>query len=133
MQSSTEANARAMGCQSPSSGKAADSNKHSRQEHAQQHKPSTVPAGLAKSVLLKRPRILLTFLQYVCRVDIADMAPKKRDRCIKEVHLLQQLHHPHIITMYDAFIDQNQLIIITEWAPGGEFSDLAHSCSSIHS
>lgn len=47
------------------------------------------------------------------------MAPKKRDRCIKEVHLLQQLNHPHIITMYDAFIDQSQLIIITEWAPGG--------------
>eukprot|EP00878_Enallax_costatus_P044843 GHUV01053603.1.p1 GENE.GHUV01053603.1~~GHUV01053603.1.p1 ORF type:complete len:179 (+),score=36.13 GHUV01053603.1:770-1306(+) len=65
------------------------------------------------------------------RVDIADMAPKKRDRCIKEVHLLQQLNHPHIITMYDAFIDQNQLTIVTEWAPGGEgtATTLAELCA----
>lgn len=66
------------------------------------------------------------------------MAPKKRDRCIKEVHLLQQLNHPHIITMFDAFIDQNQLIIITEWAPGGELLDLhngrpSHACQSDNS
>jgi serine/threonine protein kinase len=54
-----------------------------------------------------------------CSVEIADMPPKKRDRCIKEVHLLQQLSHPNIITMFDAFVDQDQLVIITEWAPGG--------------
>ncbi|KAF6254591.1 NimA-related protein kinase 6 [Scenedesmus sp. NREL 46B-D3] len=48
------------------------------------------------------------------------MPPKKRDRCVKEVHLLQQLSHPNIITMYDAFVDHEQLVIITEWAPGGD-------------
>lgn len=47
------------------------------------------------------------------------MPPKKRERCIKEVHLLQQLSHPNIITMFDAFVDGDQLVIITEWAPGG--------------
>jgi serine/threonine protein kinase len=59
----------------------------------------------------------LLFLQP--SVEIADMPPKKRDRCIKEVQLLQQLSHPNIITMFDAFVDQDQLVIITEWAPGG--------------
>jgi hypothetical protein len=52
--------------------------------------------------------------------QIFDLAPKKRDRCLQEVHLLRQLDHPHIMHMLDAFIDNNQLIIICEWAPGGE-------------
>eukprot|EP00775_Hariotina_reticulata_P005831 gene5831-6072_t len=58
------------------------------------------------------------------RVDIDTMAAKKRERCIKEVHLLQQLNHPHILTCHDAFIDQQQLIIVTEWAPGGDMKRL---------
>ncbi|WIA30784.1 hypothetical protein OEZ86_000843 [Tetradesmus obliquus] len=58
------------------------------------------------------------------RVEIADMPPKKRERCIKEVHLLQQLSHPNIITMFDAFVDGDQLVIITEWAPGGDLKRL---------
>lgn len=36
-----------------------------------------------------------------------------------EVRLFQQLSHPNIIQMLDAFIDENQLIIIFEWAPSG--------------
>ncbi len=52
--------------------------------------------------------------------QIFDLAPRKRDRCLQEVHLLHQLSHPHIMRMLDAFIDNNQLIIICEWAPGGE-------------
>lgn len=56
------------------------------------------------------------------------MPPKKRDRCVKEVHLLQQLSHPNIITMYDAFVDHEQLVIITEWAPGG-----ARNCGPLSS
>ncbi len=49
------------------------------------------------------------------------MTPKKRDRCLKEVHLLQQLDHPCILQLLDAFVEANeQLVIITEWAPGGQ-------------
>lgn len=35
--------------------------------------------------------------------------------------LLLQLNHPYIIQMLDAFIDENMLIIIFEWAPAGWF------------
>lgn len=48
------------------------------------------------------------------------MTQKKRDRCLTEVTLFQQLNHPNIIQMMDAFIDENQLIIIFEWAPAGQ-------------
>ncbi len=52
------------------------------------------------------------------------MTQKKRDRCLQEVALLQQLSHPFIIQMYDAFIDENMLIIIFEWAPAGDLKRL---------
>jgi NIMA (never in mitosis gene a)-related kinase len=48
------------------------------------------------------------------------MSQKKRDRCLQEVTLLSQLSHPNIIQMLDAFIDENMLIIIFEWAPAGD-------------
>jgi NIMA (never in mitosis gene a)-related kinase len=48
------------------------------------------------------------------------MPQRKRDRCLQEVVLLQQLSHPCIIQMLDAFIDQNMLFIVFEWAPAGE-------------
>lgn len=55
------------------------------------------------------------------RVEIFDMAAKKRERCLKEVQLLKDLSsHPHILELLEAFIDENQLIIVTEWAPGGD-------------
>lgn len=40
-------------------------------------------------------------------------------RAVQEVTLLAQLKHPYIIQMLDAFIDENMLIIIFEWAPAG--------------
>ena len=48
------------------------------------------------------------------------MTQKKRERCLQEVTLFQKLDHPYIIQMYDAFIDENMLIIIFEWAPAGK-------------
>lgn len=54
------------------------------------------------------------------RAQIFEMTQKKRERCLQEVTLLQQLTHPYIIQMLDAFIDENMLIIIFEWAPAGE-------------
>ena len=57
------------------------------------------------------------------KVQIFDMMDAKaRDRCLKEVQLLQTLPpHPSIIAYLDAFIDSNELYIVFEWA---EFGDL---------
>eukprot|EP00959_Pyramimonas_sp_CCMP1952_P196046 4098930-Pyramimonas_sp.AAC.1 len=52
------------------------------------------------------------------------MAPKKRERCLQEVQLLQTLHHPNIISMLDSFIEDNMLIIVFEWALGGDLKRL---------
>ncbi|GAX74762.1 hypothetical protein CEUSTIGMA_g2209.t1 [Chlamydomonas eustigma] len=60
----------------------------------------------------------------VKKVEIFEMTQKKRERCLQEVSLLQQLSHPFIIQMYDAFIDENMLIIIFEWAPAGDLKRL---------
>ncbi|KXZ47461.1 hypothetical protein GPECTOR_35g899 [Gonium pectorale] len=60
----------------------------------------------------------------VKKVEIFEMSAKKRDRCLQEVTLLQQLDHPNIIQMLDAFIDENMLIIVFEWAPAGDLKRL---------
>jgi serine/threonine protein kinase len=40
------------------------------------------------------------------------------------VQLLQSLRHPHIIEMLDSFIEDNELIIVFEWALGGDLKRL---------
>ncbi|MEW5299511.1 MAG: hypothetical protein WDW36_002522 [Sanguina aurantia] len=60
----------------------------------------------------------------VKKVEIFEMSAKKRERCLSEVTLLHKLDHPNIIQMLDAFIDENMLIIIFEWAPAGDLKRL---------
>lgn len=53
------------------------------------------------------------------------MDAKSRERCLKEVELLQSLEsHPCIIEYIDAFLDSNELYIIFEWAAHGDLRRL---------
>lgn len=70
------------------------------------------------------PSHACTPLSFFNCTQIFEMSAKKRDRCLQEVTLLQQLDHPNIIQMLDAFIDENMLIIIFEWAPAGDLKRL---------
>jgi hypothetical protein len=60
------------------------------------------------------------------RIQIFDsMDAKSRDRCLKEVELLQSLDaHPSIIEYIDAFLDSNELYIVFEWAAHGDLRRL---------
>jgi serine/threonine protein kinase len=52
------------------------------------------------------------------------MDPKQREKCLKEVKLMQPLDHTNIIKYLDSFIYNNELLIATEWAEKGDLKRL---------
>mmetsp|Transcript_47054 Transcript_47054/g.131188 ORF Transcript_47054/g.131188 Transcript_47054/m.131188 type:complete len:835 (+) Transcript_47054:316-2820(+) len=59
------------------------------------------------------------------KINIFDMmVPKQREKCLKEVKLLQSLDHPNIVKFLSSFVDSNELLIIVEWAEKGDLKRL---------
>uniref|UniRef100_A0A7S0RG92 non-specific serine/threonine protein kinase n=1 Tax=Chlamydomonas leiostraca TaxID=1034604 RepID=A0A7S0RG92_9CHLO len=59
------------------------------------------------------------------KVAIFDMMdPQARVDCLKEVKILQSLEHPNIVKCYNSFIQDNELVIILEWAEAGDLGHL---------
>lgn len=59
------------------------------------------------------------------KVQIFDMMSiRAREKCLKEIRLLQSMQHPNIVRYIDSFILQNELIIVLEWAEGGDLKNL---------
>jgi NIMA (never in mitosis gene a)-related kinase len=50
--------------------------------------------------------------------DIKDA--KAREKCLKEVKLLEALHHENIVRYHDSFFEESVLFIVFEWAAGGD-------------
>lgn len=84
------------------------------------------PLGKGKfSIVYMAKRISDGVLCALKKINIFDMMdPKQRDKCLKEVKLLQSLDHPNIVRFLDASMDQNELHIIVEWAEKGDLKRL---------
>ena len=54
------------------------------------------------------------------KIQVDDMDQKQRNKCLKEVRLLQSLDHDNIIQYLDSFIEGSELIIVVEWAAAGD-------------
>ena len=48
----------------------------------------------------------------------------QRDKCIKEVKLLEKLTHKFIIRYIESFIESNEMFIIVQWAEKGDLKAL---------
>ena len=49
---------------------------------------------------------------------------RQRLQVEKEIKLLENLHHPHVITYFNSFRDKESIFIITEYINGGSLEDL---------
>ena len=80
------------------------------------------PIGQGKfSIVYKAQRIADNQQVALKMIKIFDMMdPQQREKCLKEVRLLESLDHPHIIRYLDSCIEENELLIAIEWAERGD-------------
>jgi len=60
-------------------------------------------------------------------IDLAHLPPKKQQEALKEVQILQNLNHPHVISYYYSCVNNKQLYILMEYAEAGDLQSLISS------
>merc|ERR1719399_1474058 len=91
------------------------------------------PLGKGKfSIVYMAKRLTDGTMCALKKINIFDMmVPKQREKCLKEVRLLQSMDHPNIVKLKDSFIDNNELLIIVEWAEKGDLKRLIRRAASM--
>eukprot|EP00930_Biecheleria_cincta_P095920 TRINITY_DN87811_c0_g1_i1.p1 TRINITY_DN87811_c0_g1~~TRINITY_DN87811_c0_g1_i1.p1 ORF type:complete len:425 (+),score=70.87 TRINITY_DN87811_c0_g1_i1:100-1374(+) len=74
------------------------------------------------AVLVRAPGACSGALNVVKEVDLVRAKDKCREEALKEAELLKSLVHPNIIGYKDAFLDEQMLCIVMEFADGGDLS-----------
>mmetsp|Transcript_52015 Transcript_52015/g.119673 ORF Transcript_52015/g.119673 Transcript_52015/m.119673 type:complete len:161 (-) Transcript_52015:923-1405(-) len=57
-------------------------------------------------------------------IQVFEMGSNERNECMNEIRLLQQMHHPHIITYLDCVMEDNELTVVMELAGFGDLAGL---------
>ncbi|OMJ95331.1 hypothetical protein SteCoe_1395 [Stentor coeruleus] len=77
--------------------------------------------GRGTSGVVYKVRHLVDGQFYVVKViDLSQTSSKKQTQALKEVEILKQVNHPHIIRYYNSLIQNQMLYILTEYASGGD-------------
>ncbi|OMJ83312.1 hypothetical protein SteCoe_15770 [Stentor coeruleus] len=77
--------------------------------------------GRGTSGVVYKVRHLVNGQFYVVKViDLSQTSSKKQTQALKEVEILKQVNHPHIIRYYNSLIQNQMLYILTEYASGGD-------------
>ncbi|CAM9465594.1 unnamed protein product [Laminaria digitata] len=54
------------------------------------------------------------------KISVSSTDEKSKKKCLKEVRLLQSLDHPNIIRYIDCILEEEEVIIVFEWAAAGD-------------
>ena len=77
--------------------------------------------GRGTSGVIYKVRHLIDGKLYVVKViDISKASASKQSRALKEVEILKQVDHPHIIKYYNSIVQSQMLYILMEYAQGGD-------------